>query len=63
MYNVVPAICSSMMLLNQTQSYSCECYLEKGSLSHVGLPHRTVEKNVIFLKVVVKTMLCLIQGC
>ena len=52
-----------MMLLNQTQSYSCECYLEKGSLSNVGLPHRTVEKNVIFLKVVVKTMLCLIQGC
>ena len=52
-----------MMLLNQTQSYSCECCLEKGSLNNVGLPHRTVEKNVIFLKVVVKTMLCLIQGC
>ena len=27
LYNVVPAVCPSMMLLNQAQIYSCGCYL------------------------------------
>ena len=27
---------------NQTQSYSCGCYLVEGNLSNVGLPHRIV---------------------
>ena len=43
LYNVVPAILFSMILLNQTQSYSWGCYLVQGSLSNAGLPHRIVE--------------------
>ena len=46
-YNVVLAICASMMLVNLTLRYSCGCYLVWGSLSNVGLPHRIVEIMVM----------------
>ena len=49
LHNFVLVICPSMVLLNQTQKYSCGCYLVKCSLSNVGLTHRIVEL-VLFVK-------------
>ena len=47
LYNAVPAICPSIILLNQTQSYPCVCYLVWCSLINVGVPHSIVEITLV----------------
>ena len=62
LHNFVLVICPPMVLLNQTQRYSCGCYLVKGSLSNVSLPQSIVE-IVLFVKWYVSLVLSDYKWC